>query len=24
LIVSVGNWLDGCGLLLVDFMWVTG
>jgi len=24
LILSVGNWLDGCGLLLVDLMWVTG
>jgi len=19
----MGNWLDGCGLLLVDLMWVT-
>jgi len=24
LIVSVGSWLDGCGLLLGDVLWVTG
>jgi len=24
LILSMGNWLDVCGLLLVDLMWVTG
>jgi len=22
LILLIGNWLDGCGFLLVDLMWV--